>query len=91
MHSRSGAVIEEASLSQAPSHTAPAKKSSCKSVGGNALRLLSGATQVGQCFHALNLLGKQMETPFFPSCMFHNVQIWVVCLPGLLGHFLKIC
>ncbi|DBB01644.1 hypothetical protein WJX77_005003 [Trebouxia sp. C0004] len=45
IHSRSGTVLEEASFSQAPSHTAPAKRSSRKSVGGNALRVLSGATQ----------------------------------------------
>ncbi|KAL0035610.1 hypothetical protein WJX79_002530 [Trebouxia sp. C0005] len=43
--SRAGAVSEEASFSQTPGHTAPAKKSSRKSVGGNALRVLSGATQ----------------------------------------------
>ena len=52
IHPRSGTVIKEASFSQAPSHTAPAKKSSRKSVGGNALRVLSGATQVGQRFQA---------------------------------------
>ena len=66
MHSRSGAVIEEASFSQAPSHTAPAKKSSRKSVGGNALRVLSGATQVGQCFHACpEPTGQANGNPFF--------------------------
>lgn len=46
MQARNTAVSEEASFSHASSHTAPGKRSSRKSVGGSALRVLSNVTQV---------------------------------------------
>ena len=74
MQARNAAVSEEASFSRASSHTAPGKRSSRKSVGGSALRVLSNVTQV----HTLT----DVYTHLNLVCMITTVRFGIshVCL-----------
>lgn len=81
MQARNTAVSEEASFSHASSHTAPGKRSSRKSVGGSALRVLSDVTQV----HTLTDVYSSQ-----PSLQDHNCQVshqpcGPVCCPDMLS------
>lgn len=70
------AAIEEASFSHIPSQAAPHKRSSRKSVAGNALRILSSASQVG---------ATQQYMYAWLSSMMYNLVL------GLNALLLKVC
>ena len=60
------APIEEASFSHVPSQAAPHTRSSRKSVAGNALRILTSASQVGTT---------QLYMYAWLSCMMYNLVL----------------